>query len=74
MLRLGRLPALPPTRSTDKQLRQVRRVIEGDLDVLESTIAALADVEQRGYTATLDFPVNLFAKALAELRSAAART
>ena len=29
MLRLGRLPALPPTRSTDKQLRQVRRVIEG---------------------------------------------
>ena len=34
----------------------------------------LQDVEQRGYTATLDFPVNLFAKALAELRSAAART
>ena len=34
----------------------------------------LQDMEQRGYTATLDFPVNLFAKALAELRSAAART
>ena len=24
MLRLGRLPALPPTQSTDRQLRQVR--------------------------------------------------
>ena len=36
--------------------------------------ALLEEVEQRGYTATLDFPVNLFAKALAELRSAAART
>ena len=34
----------------------------------------LQDMERRGYTATLDFPVNLFAKALAELRSAAART
>ena len=32
----------------------------------------LEEMEQRGYTATLDFPVNLFAKALAELRSAAA--
>lgn len=29
MLRLGRLPALPPTQSTDRQLLQVRRVIEG---------------------------------------------
>ena len=36
--------------------------------------ALLEEMEQRGYTATLDFPVNLFAKALAELRSAAART
>ena len=36
--------------------------------------ALLDEMEQRGYTATLDFPVNLFAKALAELRSAAART
>ena len=36
--------------------------------------ALLAEMEERGYTATLDFPVNLFAKALAELRSAAART
>ena len=26
MLRLGRLPALPPTQSTDRQLRQVRYV------------------------------------------------
>ena len=32
----------------------------------------LEEMEQRGYTATLDFPANLFAKALAELRSAAA--
>lgn len=28
----------------------------------------LSDMEARGYTATLDFPVNLFAKALADLR------
>ena len=44
---------------------------DGKYDELKTL---LDEMEQRGYTATLDFPVNLFAKALAELRSAAART
>ena len=52
-------------------MQAARELRDGKYDELR---ALLEEVEQRGYTATLDFPVNLFAKALAELRSAAART
>ncbi len=55
----------------DRWVQAARELRDGKYDELR---ALLQDVEQRGYTATLDFPVNLFAKALAELRSAAART
>ena len=55
----------------DRWVQAARELREGKYDEVR---ALLAEMEQRGYTATLDFPVNLFAKALAELRSAAART
>ena len=55
----------------DRWVKAARELREGKYDELR---ALLEEVEQRGYTATLDFPVNLFAKALAELKSAAART
>ena len=55
----------------DRWVQAARELRDGKYDELR---ALLEEVEERGYTATLDFPVNLFAKALAELRSAAART
>ena len=55
----------------DRWVTAARELREGKDDELKTL---LDEMEQRGYTATLDFPVNLFAKALAELRSAAART
>ena len=55
----------------DRWVTAARELREGKYDEVK---ALLAEMEQRGYTATLDFPVNLFAKALAELRPAAART
>ena len=55
----------------DRWVKAAQQLRDGEDDELR---ALLQDVEQRGYTATLDFPVNLFAKALAELKSAAART
>ena len=55
----------------DRWVQAARELREGKDDELR---ALLAEMEERGYTATLDFPVNLFAKAHAELRSAAART
>jgi len=41
---------------------------EGNLSLAEDL---LCDIESRGYTATLDFPMNLFAKTFAELRPSA---
>ena len=55
----------------DRWVKAAQELRDGKDDEVR---ALLAEMEQRGYTATLDFPVNLFAKALAELRSAAART
>ena len=55
----------------DRWVTAARELREGKDDELKTL---LDEMEQRGYTATLDFPVNLFAKALAELRSAAAET
>ena len=55
----------------DRWVQAARELRDGKYDELR---ALLEEVEERGYTATLDFPVNLFAKALAELKSAAART
>ena len=55
----------------DRWVQAARELREGKDDELKTL---LDEMELRGYTATLDFPVNLFAKALAELRSAAART
>ena len=55
----------------DRWVKAAQELRDGKDDEVR---ALLEEMEQRGYTATLDFPVNLFAKALAELRSAAART
>ena len=55
----------------DRWVKAAQELRDGKDDELKTL---LDEMEQRGYTATLDFPVNLFAKALAELRSAAART
>ena len=55
----------------DRWVKAAQELRDGKDDEVR---ALLAEMEERGYTATLDFPVNLFAKALAELRSAAART
>ena len=55
----------------DRWVKAAQQLRDGEDDELRTL---LQDMERRGYTATLDFPVNLFAKALAELRSAAART
>ena len=55
----------------DRWVKAAQELRDGKDDEVR---ALLAEMERRGYTATLDFPVNLFAKALAELRSAAART
>ena len=55
----------------DRWVKAAQQLRDGEDDELRTLVQ---DMEQRGYTATLDFPVNLFAKALAELRSAAART
>ena len=55
----------------DRWVKAAQELRDGKDDEVR---ALLEEMEQRGYTATLDFPVNLFAKALAELRPAAART
>ena len=55
----------------DRWVKAAQELRDGKDDEVR---ALLEEMEQRGYTATLDFPVNLFAKALAKLRSAAART
>ena len=55
----------------DRWVKAAQELRDGNDDELNTL---LDEMEQRGYTATLDFPVNLFAKALAELRSAAAWT
>ena len=55
----------------DRWVKAAQELRDGQDDELKTL---LDEMEQRGYTTTLDFPVNLFAKALAELRSAAART
>ena len=49
----------------DRWVKAARELREGKDAELR---ALLEEVERRGYTATLDFPVNLFAKALADLR------
>ena len=53
----------------DRWVKAAQELRDGKYDEVRDL---LEEMEQRGYTATLDFPVNLFAKALAELRSAAA--
>ncbi len=49
----------------DRWVTAARELRDGKDDEVR---ALLEEMEQRGYTATLDFPVNLFAKALADLR------
>ena len=49
----------------DRWVKAAQELRDGKDDEVR---ALLAEMEERGYTATLDFPVNLFAKALADLR------
>ena len=46
-------------------MQAARELRDGKYDELK---ALAREMERRGYTATLDFPVNFFAKALADLR------
>ena len=49
----------------DRWVKAAQQLRDGQYDELK---LLLEEMERRGYTATLDFPVNLFAKALADLR------
>ena len=50
----------------DRWVKAAQELRDGQYDELK---LLLEEMEWRGYTATLDFPVNLFAKALADLKT-----